>query len=240
MDIRLLLDSAGPHCKPLKCGVGGQVFLTLKSGMEDRTADGSGVVIATIGAVSLLCSNAGSGKWDYLFSIDPSEVAPTKTVNAADVINVCCMECDSAALLRKMKRAEIRDFSTESFRVFNDEEEVVAGQYRLFRMHSDIALEWIEISVSEIQAGYGYAYGEPGKLTVRPIVTPEHAPGPWAEIANGAVIDPASSTPMTARFEFIPSLTLDGGRAFGVGVIPEKAGDFAGLEVHLQFSTTNK
>lgn len=235
MDIRLLLDSAGPHCKPIKCGQGQRVFLTLKEGFEDRTTDGSGVVIATIGAEALLCSNAGGGKWDYLFSIDSSEVAPTKIITASDVATVCCLECDSEALLKKIKRAEIRDFTTESFRVFGEEDEVEAGEYYLFRMHRDITLTSLEISVSRIHDTDGYS--EPGKLTVKPIATPAQALGPWGEIAAGAVIDPASSTPMTARFNFIPPLTLEGGRAFGVNVLPEMEGAFSGLEVHLQFST---
>lgn len=237
MDIRLLLDSVGPHCKPIKCGPGQRAFLILKDGFEDRTADGSGVVVATIGANALLCSNAGGGRWDYLFSIDPAEIAPTKEINAADIGSVCCLECDSEALLRKIKRAEVRDFTTESFRIFNDDEGVEAGEFRLFRMNSDIVLHSMEISVARIHGGYGYA--EPGKLTVKPISTPEHALGPWAEIDTGAVIDPASSTPMTARFKFIPPLTLEGGRAFGVNVFPENEGSFSGLEIHLQFSTAN-
>jgi hypothetical protein len=171
MDIRLLLDSAGPHCKPIKCGQGQRVFLTLKDGFEDRTSDGSGVVVATIGADALLCSNAGGGRWDYLFSIDPSEIAPTKVIGASDIATVCCLECDSEALLKKIKRAEVRDFTTESFRLFEDEDDVEAGEYRLFRMHSDIVLHSMEVSVARIHGGYGYA--EPGKLTVKPISTPE-------------------------------------------------------------------
>ena len=191
-------------------------------------------MVATIGAESLLCSNAGGGRWDYLFSIDPSEAAPTKAIGASDIATVCCLECDSEALLKKIKRAEIRDFTTESFRLFEDDEEVEAGEFRLFRMHSDIVLHSMEVSVTQIHGGYGYA--EPGKLTVKPVSTPEQALGPWAEIAAGAVIDPASSTPMTARFEFIPPLTLDGGRALGVNVLPEVEGSFSGLEIHLQYS----
>jgi len=237
MDIRLLLDSAGPHCKPIKCGPGQRAFLILKDGFEDRTADGSGVVVATIGADALLCANAGGGRWDYLFSIELSEVAPTKTISASDVATVCCLECDSEALLRKIKMAEIRDFTTESFRVFDDEEEDDAGEFRLFRMHGDIVLTSMEISVARIHGGYGYA--EPGKLVVKPISTPEQALGPWGQIGDGAVIDPASSTPMTARFEFIPPLKLEGGRAFGVNVLPENEGSFSGLELHLQFSPAN-
>jgi hypothetical protein len=234
MDIRLILDSAGPHCKPLKCGVGQRALLSLKDGFEDRTADGSGVVVATISAASLFCANAGGGRWDYLFSIDPSEIAPTKTVAASDVASVCCLECDSEALLKKLKRAEARDFTIESFRIFDDEEEVEAGEFRLFRKHTDVLLIAMEVSVARIHGGYGYA--EPGKLTVKPISTPEQALGPWAEIGAGAVIDPATSTPMTARFEFVPPLKLEGGRAFGVNVFPENEGAFSGLEVHLQFS----
>lgn len=234
MDIRLLLDSAGPHCKPIECGAGQRALLLLKDGFEDRTADGSGVVVATISSVSLLCANAGGGRWDYLFSIDPAEVAPTKTVSAQDVASVCCLKCDSDALLRKIKRAEARDFTVESFRVFGDEEEVEAGEFRLFRKHSSILLQSMEISIAELVSGYGYS--SPGKLTVKPLSTPEQSLGPWSEIAVGAVIDPASSFPMTARFDFIPPLRLDGGRAFGVNVLPETEGTHFGLEVHLQFS----
>jgi hypothetical protein len=235
MDIRILLNSDGPHCKPIKCGPGQRVLLTLKEGFEDRTADGSGVVIATIGDDSLLCANAGGGRWDYLFSIDSSEIAPTRSVSASDVASVCCLECDSEALLKKIKQAEIRDFTIESFRIFDDEEEVEAGEFRLFRMHRDIVLTSMEISVARIHDTDGYA--EPGKLTVKPISTPAQSLGPWAEIGTGAVIDPASSTPMTARFNFIPPLTLEGGRAFGVNVLPEREEAFSGLEIHLQFST---
>lgn len=238
MDIRLSLESAGPHCKPLKCGEGQRAFLFLKSGFEDRTADGSGIVVATITSTSLLCANAGGGRWDYLFSIDPSEIAPTKTVSAADVASVCCLECDSEALLRKIKQADARDFTVESFRVFGDDEEVEAGEFRLFRKHSEILLQSMEISVAQIVSGYAYA--SPGKLTVKPLSTPEQALGPWGELAAGAVIDPASSTPMTARFEFVPPLKLDGGRAFGVNVFPETEGTHFGLEVHLQFSITDE
>jgi hypothetical protein len=238
MDIRLLLDSAGPHCKPLRCDAGARAFLFLKSGFEDRTADGSGVVVATISSVSLLCSNAGAGKWDYLFSIAPDEIAPTKTVAASDVVSVCCLECDSEALLRKIKRVEARDFTTESFRVFGDEEGVAAGEFRLFRKHTDVLLIAMEVSVARINGGDGYA--EPGRLTVTPISTPEQALGPWAGIGAGAVIDPATSTPMTARFEFVPPLKLDGGRALGVNVLPENVGAFFGLEVHLQFSLSDE
>lgn len=238
MDIRLLLESAGAHCKPIKCGQGQRVFLILREGFEDRTSDGSGVVVATIGQEALFCSNGGNGKWDYLFSVDSAEVAPTKVITASDVATVCCLECDSEALLRKIKQAEIRDFTTESFRVFDDGEEVGAGAFRLFRMHSSIVLTSMEISVSRIHGGHGY--DEPGKLTVKPISTPEHALGPWGEIAAGAIIDPASSTPMTARFEFIPPLTLEGGRAFGVHVLPEIEGSFSGLEIHLQYSNATE
>jgi hypothetical protein len=156
-------------------------------------------------------------------------------ITASDVATVCCLECDSEALLRKIKQAEIRDFTTESFRIFDDEEEVEAGEFRLFRMHSTIVLTSMEVSVAQIHGGFGYA--EPGKLAVKPVSTPEHSLGPWGEIAAGAVIDPASSTPMTARFKFIPPLTLEGGRAFGVNVLPEIQGSFFGLEIHLQFST---
>jgi len=237
MDIRLLLDSAGPHCKPLKCGVEQRAFLVLKDGFEDRTTDGSGVIVATISAVSLLCSNAGGGKWDYLFSIDPAEIAPTKVITAADVASVCCLECDSEALLRKIKRAEARDFTIESFRIFGDEEEVEAGEFRLFRKHNDVTLIAMEVSVARIVPGEPYV--EPGKLTVKPISTPVQSLGPWGQIGTGAIVDPASSTPMTARFEFLPPLKLDGGRAFGVNVLPEIAGDYLGLEVHLQFSISN-
>jgi hypothetical protein len=237
MDIRLLLDSAGPHCQPLKCGEGQRAFLILKDGFEGRTADGSGVIVATISAASLLCANGGGGRWDYLFSIDPAEVAPTMTVSASDVASVCCLECDSEALLRKIRRAEARDFTIESFRIFGDEEEVEAGEFRLFRKHTDVVLIAMEISVARIHGGYGYA--EPGKLTVKPISTPEQALGPWSEIGAGAILDPASSTPMTARFEFLPPLLLEGGRAFGVNVLPELEGSFSGLEIHLQFSLDN-
>jgi hypothetical protein len=238
MDIRLLLDSAGPHCQPLKCGEGQRAFLILKDGFEGRTADGSGVIVATISAVTLLCANAGGGRWDYLFSIEPEEIAPTQTVAASDIASVCCLECDSEALLRKIRRAEARDFTIESFRIFGDEEGVEAGEFRLFRKHSSILLQAMEVSVARIDGGYPYAY-EPGKLTVRPVSTPAQALGPWGTIGDGAVIDPASSTPLTARFEFVPPLLLDGGRAFGVNALPETAGAHFGLEVHLQFSLDN-
>lgn len=236
MDIRLLLTSAGPHCKPIKCGEGQRVFLTLKDGKQDFAADGSGVLIATITGDNLLCSNGGSGQWDYQFSIESSEIAVGKTVTASDILGVCCLDCGTEALLAKLKRSDSHDFTIESFSLFGDDEEVEAGEYRLFRKHSSILLYSMEISVAQIVPAGGPYPPEPGTLTVKPLGTPIQTVGPWSELAAGAVINPASETPLTARFQFSPPLILQGGKAFGVGVLPPEVGTYRGLEVHLQFS----
>lgn len=240
MDIRLLLPSVGPHCKPISCGVGRQVFLSLKEGKEGLTADGSGIVVATIVASDLLCASAGGGQWDYGFTIDESEIAPSATLVATDILSVCCIECDSDALLRKLRMVNANDSTSESFRVFGDDEIVETGEIRLFRRHSTILLRSMEVSVARIDGGYPYSY-DPGKLFVKPLATPEQALGPWAALVlEGAVIDHASSTPLTARYDFVPPLLLEGGRAFGVGVLPENEGAHFGLEVHLQFSAAGE
>jgi hypothetical protein len=236
MDIRLLLTSAGPHCKPIKCGEGQRVFLTLKDGKQDFAADGSGVLIATITDEGLLCSNGGNGQWDYQFSIESSEIAVGKTVTAADILGVCCLDCGTEALLAKLRRSDARDFTVESFSIFSDDEEVEAGEYRLFRRHSSVFLYSMEVSVAQILPEGGPYPPEPGMLRVKPLATPAQALGPWSEMATGAVINPASSTPLTARFKFSPPLLLHGGRAFGVSVLPPEDGTYRGLEVHLQFS----
>ncbi len=236
MDIRLLLTSAGPHCKPIKCDEGQRVFLTLKPGREDSAMDGSGVLIATIAGVDLICSNAGSGQWDYQFSIQNSEIAPGKTVVASDILGVCCIDCATEAMLAKFQRSDALNYTVESFAVFAENQQVQSGEYRLFRRHTGVLLKSMEVSVAQIVSPGGPYPPQPGTLRIKPLGTPAHTLGPWSELGNGALINPATSTPMTARFEFSPPLTFLGGRAFGVNVIRQDNTIYRGLEVHLQFS----
>lgn len=236
MDIRLLLTSAGPHCKPIKCDEGQRVFLTLKPGKEAFAADGSGVLIATIAGVDLICSNGGSGQWDYQLSIENSEIAPGQTVVASDVLGVCCLDCGTEALLAKLRRGFALNDTVESFSVFADNEQVQSGEYRLFRRHSGLLLKSMEVSVAQIVSPGGPYPPQPGTLRIKPLGTPTQTLGPWVELGSGALINPATSTPMTARFEFSPPLTFLGGRAFGVNVIRQDNTIYRGLEVHLQFS----
>jgi hypothetical protein len=236
MDIRLLLTSAGPHCKPIKCDEGHRVFLTLKPGKEDFAADGSGVLIAGIVGVDLICSNAGSGQWDYQFSIEGGQIAPGKTVLASDILGVCCIDCANEAMLAKLRRRDALNYTVESFAVFADDEQVQSGEYRLFRRHTGALLKSMEVSVAQIVSPGGLYPPQPGTLRIRPLGTPTHALGPWSELGSGALINPATPTPMTARFEFSPPLPFLGGRAFGVNVIRQDNTIYRGLEVHLQFS----
>lgn len=236
MDLRLLLTSAGPHCKPIACEEGGRAFLTLKEGKEHFAADGSGVLVASITASDLLCSNGGYGQWDYQFSIDPEEIASGETVSASDIQGVCCVDCGAAALLAKLARSDARDFTVESFRVFEDDAEVVAGDIRLFRKHNPILIHSMEVSVAQVVLEEGPYPPEPGTLDVTPLSTPVQVASPWGALGDAATVDPATSTPLTARVEFSPPVLLPGGAAFGINVQPENEGAFLGLEVHLQFS----
>lgn len=244
MEIQLSLTSAGPHCHPIACEAGDKAFLRLKEGFEDRTADGSGVLVADIAAAILVCSSAGEGKWLYTFDIPNDQIAAGAAITPESVANACCVECGTRALLDKLAAAQSLDYNTEVFRVFEDGEAVAPGETRLLRRHTGIRLHSMEVSAQSIEAvppvTSGGSAPDPGKLTVRPIVTPEQAQGPWSEAvpgSPGAVLDSASSTPLTARYAFSPPFVLDGGKAFGVNHLPDTEGAYHGLEVHLQFAT---
>lgn len=235
MDIRILLQSQGIHCRPIECGQGARAVLYLKSGLEGRSRDGSGVLLATIAHAALIGNIGGLGQWDYQFTVDPGEIAVGESVAPADVGSVCCLGCDAEAAIRKIRQVQTTDFTIESFRVFGPTDIVSAGEVKLFRRHTAIQITAMEVSVDSFETGYPYST-MPATLEVRPIITSAQTSSPWIETGGAAIINPASSTPLTARYVFPTPLEVGGGSAFGANLYLEPSGNFRGLEVHLELN----
>jgi len=236
LSLILLIDAPNLTCPALECGVNAAVAIQLKTASVPKSRDGSGWLIGTIAAADRYCNE----KWRYAFSIPESEVSPEvataqETLEAGDVASVCCLECGDEMLLAKLKARTVTNFTSESFRLFDDTEPIANGSLRLFRRHSTILIHAIEASCEAHVSGYPYA-AEPQPIELSFLASPSQQAGPFTDLgADPLIIDPASATPLTGRVSFVPALEIPGGSAFAVNVNCPDPDQHLGLEVHVDY-----
>lgn len=235
----LLIDAPNLTCPALECGVGAPVALQLHSASVAKSRDGSGWLVGTISSLGRYCNE----KWKYVFAIPDTEVSDEVKQSlvdlaASDVLGVCCLECGDRLLLDKLAVREVTNFTSESFRLFGDEDTIEIGAFRLLRRHSTILIRAIEASVEQHVAGYPHA-AEPQPIHLSFLASPAHQTGPLMDLfpaeENVLVIDPAGATPLAGRIQFVPPLEIVGGRAFAVNVEAPDPDQHLGLDVHVDY-----
>lgn len=239
VSLNLQLKASSVTCYPNECGVNSLVGLKLKSGEEDKSADGSGWLKATVTSRSRYA--ADSLVWIYTVLIADTELSDEineslDTLTSDDIVSVCCLGCDAQMALDRLDARQLTNFTSESFRLFEANAVHVNGNYKLLRRHSDLLIQAIDVSVDEHQTGYPYAT-DPQDVTVSLLKSPAHDTGPLSALtALTVVIDPASATPLTNRRVFTPNLELPGGSALWIGLSSPDPDQHLGLEIHLDYT----
>lgn len=241
-EINLLIDTDNVTCPPLECySAGDLVMLQLDDGLENKSADASGFLEAEIVSAAPFSQLGAGGKWNYRFTIDDSELNEGESLDAEHISGVCCLECDSKAILAKLKSRSLMNYTTEAFRIFEDDVALTNGDVRLFRRHANILLHAVEVACQKHDAGgYLYAY-EPGDVVCSVITSPAQLNSPWSVLMNPsgspvrATLLPSSSTPLTARLELPVPIQIAGGSNVGLNInAPDPEAHF-GLEAHFDF-----
>lgn len=244
--LNISLRSDIPACPPLSCGQGGLLAVELKSDSIAKSRDGSGWIIGTIANKPYPLNTVGPSDWVYQVTfnevefsdevingdLDPLEVADIASGDGA--IGLCCLHCGDLMLLDKIAAIQTRTLNRESFRFFAHDEEFVIGVHRLFRNHSAIEIHAIEVSCEEHLTGYPAV--EPQSVAIRLVRTEPQQAGPFNDATGtDVVLDPASTTPLTAKLEFAPPLLIPAGAGVGININSADPAQHLGLEVHIDF-----
>lgn len=243
----IALRSNIPGCPPLSCGLGALLAVELKSDSIGKGRDGSGWVIGTIIAQPYSQNTVGPSDWVYQVSFNEAEfsdevingdlepLAVADIASGEGAIGLCCLQCGDLMLLDKIAAIQTRALSRESFRLFAHDEEIAIGVQRLFRNHSAIEIHAIEVSCEEHVAGYPYA-AEPQSVAIRLVRTEPQQAGPFNDATDtDVVLNPAATTPLTAKLEFAPPLIIPAGAGVGININSTDPAQHLGLEVHIDF-----
>jgi hypothetical protein len=129
---------------------------------------------------------------------------------------------------------------SESFRIIDDNLPIILGDTRLFRRHSPLLIYGFDVSVYRHDTGYPYGY-ENDPVRVRLISAPEQENSPYTNVPTKnnenpeAIVDPSSSSPLTARYQFEEPALISGGQSIGINTNCNDASNHFGLEVHIDY-----
>lgn len=255
--VSISLRGETPGCPPISCcAAGSPVSFQLKSESKSKGLDNSGWLVGVLTEDCVATSKVGPSDWIYRIAFPDEAITPGSTIAATDMatgtgtIGVCCLNCGDIMLLDMIASLDdSRSLHRESFQIFGESEPHLPGVVGMTRNHSAIEIYAIEASCEVHKVGYPYA-DDPGPVTLTFQNTPAHLTTPYAITTlatdggpvapSPLVIDPASSTPLTNRIEFIPGsdgnrLLVPAGARLGVEASSADPDAHCGLEVHIEF-----
>lgn len=244
--LSIIFTTSNITCPPINCGAGGTAALKLKEAAIAKSADGSGWLIAAITIAAPFSSNAGAGSWQYVFTVEDSEVRAGQTVTASDIDNACCVPCDASMMLDKLAARTLTNFTRQSVSLYglsdglNAAEQILVGDHVAYRFHSAHLLSAVEIACDAHLAGYPYA-ASPDSITCTVIRTGPNSNASWLAVNDvlndpiQIIVEPGSGTPLTARYAIVPPVVIPAGCAVGLNINTSDPEVHFGLQAHFDF-----